>query len=138
MTDVYSRMPGLPAEMIQRQAEISVKHRAACEMAIRMGIPVVAGTDCGVRGVFPDMLAREVALLHDHGLDAMDAVRAATVNGARLLGLSDEIGAVETGMRADLIAVAGDPTTDLRRLAQPLLVMRHGVIVHMRDRIPGG
>jgi imidazolonepropionase-like amidohydrolase len=138
VTDVYSRMPGLPAGVARRQAEISAKHRAACEMAIRMGIPVVTGTDCGVRGVFPDMLAREIALLHDHGLEAMDAIRAATVNAARLLGLSDEIGAVESGMRADLIAVAGDPMTDLRRLAQPLLVMRHGVIVHKREQTPVG
>jgi imidazolonepropionase-like amidohydrolase len=84
------------------------------------------------------MLAREIALLHDHGLEVMDAIRAATVNAARLLGLSDEIGAVESGMRADLIAVAGDPMADLRRLAQPLLVMRHGVIVHKREQTPVG
>jgi imidazolonepropionase-like amidohydrolase len=136
VTDVYSKMPGLPVEVARRQAEISVRHRAACEMAIRMGIPVVTGTDCGVRGVFPDMLAREIGLLHDHGLGTMDAIRAATVNAARLLGLSDEIGTVETGMRADLIAVTGDPTTDLRRLTQPRLVMRHGVVVHTRDHDP--
>jgi len=138
VTDVYSRMPGLTAEVTRRQAEISAKHRAACEMAIRMGIPVVTGTDCGVRGVFPDMIAREIALLHDHGLEAMDAIRAATVNAARLLGLSDEIGMVEAGMRADLIAVPGDPTADLRRLAQTLLVMRHGVIVHKPEQTPVG
>jgi imidazolonepropionase-like amidohydrolase len=138
VTDVYSRMPGIPAEVTRRQAEISVRHRAACEMAIRMGIPVVTGTDCGVRGVFPDMLAREIALLHDHGLGVMDAIRAATVNAARLLGLSDEVGRVAAGMRADLIAVAGDPTADLRRLAQPLLVMRSGVIVHAREQAPAG
>jgi imidazolonepropionase-like amidohydrolase len=41
-------------------------------------------------------------------------------------------------MRADLIAVAGDPMADLRRLAQPLLVMRHGVIVHKREQTPVG
>lgn len=135
VTDVYSSMPGLSAAQTRRQAEISGQHRAACEMAIRMGIPLVAGTDCGVRGVFPDMLAREVALLHDHGLEAMDAIRAATVSPARLLGLGEEIGMVQAGMRADLIAVPGDPAADLRRLAQPWLVMQGGVIVCAREQV---
>jgi imidazolonepropionase-like amidohydrolase len=133
VTDVYSHMPDLAADQIRRQQEISVLHRASCQMAIALGITVVAGTDCGVRGVFPNMLAREVALLHDHGLTPMEAIRSATVNAARLIGLADEIGTLEPGKRADIIAVAGDPTADLSRLTAPVLVVQNGQIVSRCD-----
>jgi imidazolonepropionase-like amidohydrolase len=133
VTDVYSTLPGRSDAVTRRQAEISSQHRASCEMAIAMGIPVVAGTDCGVRAVFPDMLSREIVLLHDHGLSAMGAIRAATVNAARLLGLAAEIGTVEPGKRADLIGVAGDPTADLRLLAAPVLVMQEGNVIVRRQ-----
>jgi imidazolonepropionase-like amidohydrolase len=129
VTDVYSRLQGLPAEAVRRQAELSVLHRASCERAIKLGIPLVAGTDCGVRGIFPAMLAREVELLHEHGLAPMEAIRAATVSAARLLGIDHETGALAAGLRADVLAVDGDPVTDLRCLARPVLVMRAGEIV---------
>jgi imidazolonepropionase-like amidohydrolase len=132
VTDVYSRMPGLPPDVVRRQAEISVLHRASCERAIELGIPVVTGTDCGVRGVFPSMLAREIELLHEHGLSPMDAIRAATVNGASLLGISQEVGTLAAGLRADIIVVAGDPLANLRRLAEPVLVIRGGDIAYRR------
>lgn len=140
VTDVYSQMPGLPQDVVRRQAEISVLHRASCERAIELGIPVVTGTDCGVRGVFPGMLAREIELLYEHGLPPMDAIRAATVNGARLLGISHEVGTLAVGLRADILVVPGDPVTDLRCLAEPVLVIREGDIAYWRcgvDRVPG-
>ncbi len=129
VTDVWKDLPGLTPGARERQSEIERLHRASCEAAIRMGVEVATGTDCGVRGVMPDMLWREIELLHDHGASAMTAIRAATATAARLLGLLDDIGTVEVGKRADLVLVDGDPLTDLARLEHPRLVVRAGQLV---------
>ncbi len=134
VTDVYRDIPGVSEAVRQRQAELTGLHRASCEMAIRLGIPMAAGTDCGVRGVMPDMVWREIFNLYDHGLSPMAAIKAATSGAARLLGVELEAGAVAVGRRADLILVDGDPLADLRRLSDPRLVVQGGRVVHTRDR----
>jgi imidazolonepropionase-like amidohydrolase len=130
VTDVYSTRTGLTDAQQRRQAELSVLHRRSCEAAIRMGIPVLAGTDCGVPGIFADMLPREIALLHDHGLSALDAIRAGTLSAARLLGIDHEVATLVAGKRADILVVDGDPAADLRALAAPRIVLQAGSIVH--------
>jgi imidazolonepropionase-like amidohydrolase len=133
VTDVYSRLADLPPESRSRQAEISIKHRESCEMAIRLGIPLATGTDCGVRAIFSDMLALEVELMHSHGLSPMAAIQSATANSARLLGISDEVGTLAPGKRADLLAVMGDPTGDLSTLHRPVMVIKAGDVVRWPD-----
>ena len=64
-----------------------------------------------------------------HQRTALDAIQAATINAADLLGWPDKIGALETGHYADLIAVNGDPTTDVRVLESVKFVMKGGAIV---------
>jgi imidazolonepropionase-like amidohydrolase len=129
VTDVYSSLPGLDPAQRARQAQLSVAHRRSCEEAIRLGIPLVTGTDCGLRGVRADMIGREIELLVDHGLSPMDAVRAATSRAAEVLGLDHLVGTVAPGMTADLIAVDGDPSVDVRVLRHPLLVIKGGRVI---------
>ncbi len=129
VTDVNRELPGLTPLQRERQDLIERRHRASCETAIELGVPLAAGTDTGEVGVTADMVWREIVLLHDHGLSAMAAISAATRGGARLLGLDDEIGSVEPGKRADLLLVEGDPLVDLARLASPAAVMQGGRIV---------
>jgi imidazolonepropionase-like amidohydrolase len=69
-------------------------------------------------------------MIHEHGASHMAAIKAGTSNGARLLGLEDEIGTVESGKLADLLLVNGDPLVDLRRLERPAMVIQHGRIIH--------
>ena len=95
---------------------------------------MATGTDCGVRGVMADMVWREIWNLHDHGLSAMDAIKAGTSGGARLLGLEAEAGALEVGRQADLILASGNPLHDLKRLEHLDLVMQAGQIVHSVSR----
>ncbi len=130
VTDVWRDLPGLTAGQRERQGELERLHRRACETAIRLGVDVATGTDTGVRGVMPDMVWREIVLLHDHGASAMGAIQAATAVAARLLGVEADVGTIEVGKRADLLLVDGDPLRDLARLERPRLVIQAGRLVY--------
>jgi imidazolonepropionase-like amidohydrolase len=129
VTDVWRTIEGLSAEARERQDLIERLHRRSCETAVRLGIPLGTGTDCGVRGVTSDMVAREVRLIHEHGASRMTALKGATSIAARTLGLDAEIGTVEVGKRADLLLVDGDPLADLRKLEAVRAVIKAGELV---------
>jgi imidazolonepropionase-like amidohydrolase len=131
VTDIWRTLPGLSDAQRQRQTIIEGLHRRSCETAVRLRIPMATGTDTGVRGVLPGMVAREIRLLHEHGLGAMDAIHAGTSNAARLLGVDDETGSITLGRRADLLLVDGDPLSDLDRLASPAMVVQAGAVRHL-------
>ena len=131
VTDVNRDLPGLTSVQRERQDLIERRHRASCETAIELGVPIATGTDTGEVGVTADLVWREIVLLHDHGASPMAAIKAATRDAARLLGLDGEVGTVEPGKLADLVLVDGDPLADLTRLAAPKLVIQHGQVVHV-------
>jgi imidazolonepropionase-like amidohydrolase len=88
------------------------------ERAIKAGVKIAFGTDSGVS-----------VQLVERGLTPSQAIAAATVNAATLLGRQDSIGALAPGMDADLIAVSGDPLKDVTRLEQVEFVMHRGAVV---------
>ena len=92
--------------------------------ALRENVNIAFGTDSGVSRHGDN--AREFSLMVRAGMTPMAAIRAATVNAATLLGLQNTIGTIEAGRDADIIAVAGDPTADVRLLENVQFVMRHG------------
>ena len=99
----------------------------ALEKAVPAGVKVAFGTDAGVSKHGRN--ADEFELLVKHGLTPMGAIKAATVNAADLLGLAKEVGTLEPGKRADLIAVAGDPLQDVKVLKSVGFVMKDGKVV---------
>jgi imidazolonepropionase-like amidohydrolase len=92
------------------------------------GVPVVAGTDAGWRFTPFDGLPEELALMCRSGMPAMDVILAATSRAAAVMGRENEIGSVTGGLEADLIAVLGDPLSDIRKLRELRLVMQAGVV----------
>jgi len=126
VTDVNRTLPGLTPVQRERQDLIERLHRVSTETAIRLGVPLAAGTDTGEVGVTPDMVWREVVLLRHHGASAMTAIKAATSSAARLLGVDRETGSIEVGKLADLVLVEGDPLVDLTMLASPVAVWQGG------------
>ncbi|HEY1560347.1 MAG TPA: amidohydrolase family protein [Caulobacteraceae bacterium] len=100
--------------------------REALSRTYRAGVPIAFGTDMGVGPHGKN--AGEFALMVGAGMTPADTIKAATLNAARLLGVTDETGAIAPGMSADIIAVDGDPLTDVTELERVRFVMAGGVV----------
>ncbi|CAL9280733.1 amidohydrolase family protein [Streptomyces sp. SudanB182_2057] len=98
----------------------------AVRAAHEMGVPLAAGTDSSGGEVTP--IGHEVALMHAAGLSPLDAIRTATTNAARLLGLSGTVGRLAPGCAGDVLVVASDPLSDVSALSRPARVVRAGRI----------
>ena len=88
------------------------------------GVKIAFGTDAGVSKHGRN--ADEFELMVKHGMPASAAIQAATMNAATLLGVEKEVGSLELGKAADLIAVAGDPIADITTLKSVRFVMKDG------------
>ncbi|MBD1387832.1 amidohydrolase family protein [Neiella sp. HB171785] len=94
--------------------------------AYRNKIKIAYGTDAGV---FPHGLnAREFSYMVEAGMPAMAAIESATLNAAKLLRIDDQLGSVEAGKLADLVAVDGDPLEQIKLLENVTFVMKDGEI----------
>jgi len=94
------------------------------------GITLAAGTDAGNPGTFPGpSIYRELQLLAEAGLSPMQVLQAATRNGARAMGREAEVGTLEAGKAADLVALDADPLADVRAFQRVRWVMKGGVVV---------
>jgi imidazolonepropionase-like amidohydrolase len=102
------------------------------QRVLKSGVKFAAGTDmcwfwpgktCGQASV------ATLLNLHDAGMPSLDVIRAITTNAAEMLGWQDKIGAIEPGKFADLVAVAGDPVSDITELERIRFVMKNGEVV---------
>jgi imidazolonepropionase-like amidohydrolase len=89
-------------------------------------VPVAFGTDCGVCPHGTN--AKEFGYMVEAGMSPADALRAATVNAAKLLRREDELGRLQPGYAADLVAVDGNPLDDVTILEDVRFVMRDGQV----------
>ena len=96
--------------------------------AVQAGVKIALGTDAGV---FPHGInAKEFELLVTiAGMTPMQAIQTGTMNSATLLGLEHDVGSIEPGKFADLVAVTGDPLQDITLLQHPAFVMKGGAVV---------
>jgi imidazolonepropionase-like amidohydrolase len=102
--------------------------------AHRAGVKIAFGTDSGVSEHGRN--AEEFALLVKAGLTPTEAIRAATVEAADLLGLANEIGSLRPGMAADIIAVDASPLDDVTQLSRVSFVMKNGTVYKGMARDP--
>ncbi len=113
---------------------MAAKGRAAWEamqrsirLAVAGGVKIALGTDAGVDPHGQN--AREFELMVTAGgMTPMQAIQAGTINGATLLGMEHDVGTVEAGKYADLVAVRGDPLADITALQHPVFVMKGGEV----------
>jgi imidazolonepropionase-like amidohydrolase len=121
----FSRI-GFPEATIEKEMSIGRKQRESFRRAVEAGVKTAYGTDAGV---YPHgWNGKQFAHMVRWGMTPMQAIKAATVNAADLLGWSDRVGAVQAGRYADLIAVAGDPLEDVGELEKVRFVMKGGEI----------
>jgi imidazolonepropionase-like amidohydrolase len=92
------------------------------------GVEFIAGTDAGWRRTRFDDLPIELYLMTEGGMSALEAIKHGTSYTAGFLGIGDKVGTVKAGYTADIIAVAGDPLPDLRKLSDVRLVVQGGAV----------
>jgi imidazolonepropionase-like amidohydrolase len=115
------------AETIRKTEWTNETQRAGFAKAVAAGVRIANGTDCGI---FPHRdIARNLAYYVRYGLTDAQAIQSATRWSAELIGWQDRVGAIESGLLADLVAVPGDPSADVRLLEDVPFVMKGGVIV---------
>lgn len=116
----------LPPWVMEKSAIIIPAAKKNMARAFRAGVRVALGTDAGV---YPHGLnGGEFWSMVELGLTPTQALQSGTVNAAELMGWSDRIGAIRDGMFADLVAVKGDPVTNIRLLQHVQFVMKDGVV----------
>ena len=102
-------------------------HEDTFRRALKAGVKIAFGTDAGGFDWAIDP-AREFSYMVRWGMTPMQAIRSATVVAAELLGLQDEVGTLEPGKRADIVAVPADPLKDITALEKVDFVMKDGVV----------
>lgn len=113
-------------EFLRKDREVAEIQRENFRKAAKAGIKLIMGTDTGVHrhGDSP----KQLAFMVRYGMTPMQAIQAATINGADALGLKGETGDIAAGHAADIVAVKGDPIADIRLLESVEFVMKGGEI----------
>jgi len=107
-----------------------VRERAAT--AHRLGVPIVAATDTGYGPDGVTRLGHELEELVGVGMSPLEAMQAATLNAAALLGLEARIGRIQEGFEADLVVTERNPLDEIRAFQDVLLVVNNGIVSHSR------
>ena len=118
---------GLDAVAMEKSRLILSHQASAFQLAIKHHVKIAFGLDDE-----PDFLPMEFSALVKGGLTPAEALQTATTRAAELLGLATEIGSIAVGKAADIIAVSGDPTTDISAMANVVFVMKGGEVLRER------
>jgi imidazolonepropionase-like amidohydrolase len=121
MADTY------PPKIAAKARAAAAAHGTMFKAALRIGVPIALGTDAGV---YPHgMNGMEFGLMADLGMSPAAALLAGTRNAAKLLGVESEVGTLEAGKVADIVAVPGNVLSDIHATEHPLFVMHLGKVV---------
>jgi len=116
---------GILEESLEKERRTGATQRANFRKAVEAGATIVYGTDAGV---YPHgQNAKQLSRMTKFGMTQLQAIQSATVTAAEVLGLGYEIGKIEVGYAADLIAVKGDPIKDITLLESPSIVIKSGI-----------
>lgn len=115
-----------PTVVRPKAAAIGPQIQDTFARAFKAGVKIAFGTDQGVAPHGDN--GWEFAYMVEAGMPAMAAIKSATLEASRLAGLDEELGTVEPGKIADLVAVPGDPLADIRQMTKVSFVMKGGVV----------
>ncbi len=121
-----------PEEFIRKNDETTEAQRQVFTKAHEAGVTISFGTDAGV---YPHGInARQFVVMVQRGMTAMEAIKAATSVAARVIGWEQDVGALEVGRFGDLIAVRGDPLSNISLLQEIDVVVKGGLLLKLNDR----
>lgn len=124
---IMSKIDTYPAAVQAKARAAAAARSDMFRNAVKMGLKISFGTDAGV---FPHgQNAKEFKLMVDLGLPAIEALKTATGNSADLFGIAQKVGTIEKGKLADVIAMPGDPTSDITATEHVSFVMKEGKII---------
>jgi imidazolonepropionase-like amidohydrolase len=118
---------GMLPESVEKEKKLGRLQRESFRRAFEAGAKIAFGTDAGVYPHGDN--AKQFAKMVEWGMKPMDAIQAATIRAADLIGWSDKVGTLETGRYADLVATNGDPLADVKALESVTFVMKGGLVV---------
>jgi imidazolonepropionase-like amidohydrolase len=121
--DAITQYGGWKKGVDPEPARIAAK-RQSFKAALDAGVALCFGGDVGVFAHGDNV--RDLELMVEYGLPLAEGIRLATSGNARMFGLDDRVGSIKPGLLADLIAVEGDPTKDIKALRRVKLVMKDG------------
>ena len=101
-------------------------HKKSFKLALQSGVTICMGGDVGVFAHGDN--AREMELMNEYGMPVLDVLRSATSVNADVFGYANQIGRIKKGLLADIIAVEGDPSSDIKNIRKIKLVMKDGVV----------
>ena len=129
---IMSKIDNYPP-MLQQKAKAATAARSEMfRNAVKLGIKISFGTDAAV---YPHgQNAKEFKLMVDLGMTPIDALKSATANDADLLGIAQKVGTLEKGKLADIVAMPGDPTSDITETEHVSFVMKEGKIIRQSLR----
>lgn len=133
----YMKAHGVQDWMLDKTRMAAEEHLASAKRAVRAGVTMATGTDLLASDPIDGTTAsiREVELLVKAGLSPLEAIKAATLNGAKLCRVDQMTGSIEAGKQGDLIAVPGKPDERVEDLRDIRMVVKHGYLV--RADLPG-
>jgi imidazolonepropionase-like amidohydrolase len=120
------KLGNMPRDFLQHDAQLGQIQRDNFRKAVAAGVKMSFGTDAGVCPYGTS--AKQFAFMVKYGMTPLQAIQAATSAAADLLGHSNELGSIKPGKYADIIAVTGDPLTDIRVLENVQFVMKDGKV----------
>jgi imidazolonepropionase-like amidohydrolase len=122
-----AKIPGyFPPVVIPKALATGVAMTATFQRAYHAGVKIAFGTDQGVAPHGEN--AKEFIYMVEAGMPPMKAIQSATLEAAKLLGVEKDLGTVEAGKYADLVAVPGDPLADIKLMTNVTFVMKAGVV----------
>ncbi|MFL6575245.1 MAG: amidohydrolase family protein [Povalibacter sp.] len=124
---VNKQVDTFPPAIAEKARAAYAAHEKMLRSALRIGVPIAFGTDTGVSP--HGMNAKEFALLVEVGMQPAAALMAGTRESAKLLGVDAQVGTLEPGKLADIVAVPGNVLENIAATEKPVFVMKHGQVV---------
>lgn len=119
-------LPETQEDDTEMRRRIVAHHKEVFQKAMKMGVKIAFGTDVGAYE--HGTSAREFVKMVEYGMKPIDAIRSATTTAAELLRMEKQVGTIESGKLADIIAVEGNPVDEIKALTRVVFVMKGGQV----------